>query len=149
MTTGNRRLFLAIVLSGGVAWAIKLRVMPEYDPCPVCDGQGSLSCGAPGCDHGGVPCRGDCLKPQTPGWQRLNLAGFPPEMYFMKYDNDDGTWIAYSQRHVGDVIEKVDGRWVNKKCPICQGSGKTPCPACLGKKRCYRCFGTGQALRLF
>ena len=53
---------LAGFLSLGVILGMKQYVMPCYDPCPVCLGQGVVSCGAPGCDRGHVPCDGACLK---------------------------------------------------------------------------------------
>jgi hypothetical protein len=146
----RRRLLLALPLCAGVVWGVKQYVMPEYGPCPVCQGRGVVSCGAPGCDHVFVPCDGPCLKKSTPGWRHMNVAGHRPSELWMRFDNDDGTWVAWSQAHIGQVIEKVDGRWVNKgKCPVCGGKGVKPCPRCHAGLACTRCAGTGRIRRWF
>jgi hypothetical protein len=80
----------------------------------------------------------------------MKVAGHSPSALWKRFDNDDGTWVAWTQAHIGEVIEKVDGRWVNKgKCPMCRGRGAKPCPRCHGQSACNRCAGTGQVRRWF
>jgi len=150
MTLARGRILLALLLGVGAAWSVKQYVMPEYDTCSVCHGRRVVSCGAPGCDQGFVPCDGPCLKRSTPGWMHMKVAGHSPSALWKRFDNDDGTWVAWTQAHIGEVIEKVDGRWVNKgKCPMCRGRGAKPCPRCHGQSACNRCAGTGQVRRWF
>jgi len=68
----------------------------------------------------------------------------------MRFIHDDGSWTAWSQYHVGEVIEKVNGRWVSKgKCLVCGGKATEPCPACRGRTFCQRCSGEGRVRRYF
>ena len=141
----SRRAFLTLGIAGGLAWGLKQYFLPSYDPCPACKGHGRLSCGAPGCQFGRVPCDGPCLKRSAPNWQRMNVPGHAPDKLWARFDNDDGTYAAWSEDHLGQVIEKVNGRWENKgACPICHGSGTKACPTCHDQRRCPRCGGTGQ-----
>jgi hypothetical protein len=143
--TRSRWILLAVVLCAAVVWGVKQYVMPDYRVCPTCQGQRWLSCGAPACTHGRVPCDGSCLKRDAPGWVHMNVSGHSPDELWMRFDNDDRTWTAWTQAHVGQAIEKVDGRWVNKGvCPKCQGTGAMPCPSCHGRLACGRCAGVGQ-----
>lgn len=143
--TRDRWILLTVVLSATVVWGVKQYVMPEYRACPACHGQRWLSCGAPACDHGRVPCDGACLKRSSPGWVHMNVRGHSPDELWMRFYNDDGSWIAWTQAHVGQTIEKVGGRWANKgACPKCQGTGLLPCPNCHSRLACATCAGIGQ-----
>jgi hypothetical protein len=147
---GRRELLFAIPVVLAGAWGVKRYVMPEYDVCPACGGERVESCGAPGCTRGRVPCPGPCLKPSSPGWQRMKVAGHGPNQLWMRFVHDDGSWTAWSRNHIGEVIEKVDGRWTNKgKCPTCQGRATQVCPACQAKRTCARCGGEGRLQRWF
>ena len=44
----------------------------------------------------------------------MNVAGHSPNELWMRFDDDDRSWQAWGQAHVGDVIEKINGRWVNQ-----------------------------------
>ena len=131
-----------------VAWGVKQAAFPEFDACERCMGTGALSCGAEGCAYGQVRCTASCLKLDDPGWQHLEVEGHPASDLWMRFDNDDGGWTAWTQNHRGELIEKVDGHWVNKgPCPVCHGSGRMTCPVCQGKKRCPICDGEGKLRR--
>lgn len=145
----RRDLLLAAPVVVGVVWGVKQLLAPDYDVCPICLGERATSCGAPGCNRGSVPCAGACLKPDTPGWQRMTVANHRPDELWMRFVHDDGSWTAWSQNHIGEVVEKVDGRWVNRgRCPRCRGTAKEPCPACQGRNACPRCRGAGVVRRL-
>ena len=150
MATRRRDWILAALLLCATLWGVKQYLMPEYEVCPACQGSRTASCGAPGCDRGRVPCDGLCLKRDAPGWTHLDVRGHSPDELWMRFYHDDGTWVAWSQAHIGQVIEKVDGRWVNKgTCPICGGTGLKPCPSCHGRLACSKCGGAGRFRRWF
>jgi hypothetical protein len=126
-------------------WTVKQIAFPVFDICDDCKGTGALSCGAPGCVNGKVPCPASCLKKDDPNWQRLVVEGHDPDELWMRYYDDDGGMHAWAQDHIGELIEKVDGHWVDKgTCPVCHGTGWAPCPVCHGGKACPRCDGTGK-----
>jgi tetratricopeptide (TPR) repeat protein len=67
-------------------------------------------------------CPGNCLKRSMPGW--AHYPGLDPNLLWMKFTYSGG-WIAYSTNHLGEVVEYVNGKPVNKgKCPICGGTGQ-------------------------
>jgi hypothetical protein len=127
-----------------VAWSIEQLYFPMFDDCDFCGKTGALACGAPDCVNGRVRCTAACLKKDDPGWQHMDVAGHSPNELWMRFDNDDHGWKAWSQGHIGELIEKVDGKWVDKgACPVCQGTGRMPCPVCHSSKKCPRCDGAG------
>lgn len=74
-------------------------------------------------------CPGNCLKPSTPGWRKMNVPGKPDHLVWMVFPYKDtgtrGGSEYWSNDHMGEVIEYVNGRPINKgKCPICRGTGK-------------------------
>lgn len=78
-------------------------------------------------------CPGNCLKPTTPGWRKMNVPGKPDRLVWMVFPYlDTGTRGGseyWSNDHMGEVIEYVNGRPVNKgKCPICGGTGRVSLP---------------------
>ena len=132
--------FFLLALCYGLAQAY----FPVYDACPACEGTGILSCGAPGCVHGRVPCTGSCLKKDDPGWRHMDVEGHSASDIWMRFDNPDGSWEAWNQNHVGHAIEMVNGRWQDTgNCKLCNGTGRMLCPFCQGKNLCPRCGGTG------
>jgi hypothetical protein len=136
---------IIVVALVGVYWAAKQLAFPTFHPCEACEGTGILSCGAPGCVHGKVRCPGSCLKKDDPGWFHMEVAGHSPDDLWMRFDNDDGSWQAWNQNHIGDSIVKVNGQWTDEgKCQICGGTGLAPCPVCHAKKLCEVCDGTGR-----
>jgi hypothetical protein len=138
---------LAVLLGfaalGSGMWLLLPR---EYLPCGSCAETGSLSCGAPGCNNGRVPCPGSCLKKEDPGWQVRNLPNLPPDELLLELRNNDGTSQFVSQRHLGQTVEMVGARWVlGGPCPRCDGGATRPlCPSCQGKKKCPSCGGKGK-----
>jgi hypothetical protein len=131
-----------------LAWSIRQLVFPTYDVCDVCAGTGVLSCGAPGCVNGKVRCPASCLKRDDPGWQHLDVPGHNPNDLWMRFDNDDGGSTAWTQAHIGELIVKVDGHWVDQgACPVCHATGWIPCPVCHGGKVCPVCKGEGRLRR--
>jgi len=78
-------------------------------------------------------CPGNCLKPSMPGWRKMYVAGKPDYLVWMVYPYLDpagkGGSEYWSNDHMGEVIEYVNGRPVNKgKCPICHGTGHVSLP---------------------
>lgn len=78
-------------------------------------------------------CPGNCLKPSMPGWRKMNVPGKPAHLVWMVYPYLDpagkGGSEYWSNDHMGEVIEYVNGRPFNRgKCPTCQGTGKVSLP---------------------
>jgi hypothetical protein len=78
-------------------------------------------------------CPGNCLKPSMPGWRKMYVAGKPEHLVWMVYPYLDpagkGGCEYWSNDHMGEVIEYVNGRPVNRgKCPICHGTGHVSLP---------------------
>lgn len=118
--------------------------VPATRPCVVCGGTGELKCRW--CRDGRVDCPGPCLKLSRGVWERLNVAGHDPNELWQKFYNKHGGYRAWSQGHVGQVIEMQDGEPVNiGPCKICGGAGCVPCAHCqgAGKVGCPTCRGTG------
>lgn len=78
-------------------------------------------------------CPGNCLKLSTPGWKKMNVPGTPSRLVWMVFPYLDpegkGGSEYWSNDHVGEVIEYVNGRPINRgPCPICKGTGKISLP---------------------
>lgn len=78
-------------------------------------------------------CPGNCLKPTTPGWRKMAVPGKPDRLVWMVFPYLDqagkGGSEYWSNDHMGELIEYVNGRPINKgPCPICSGSGKVSLP---------------------
>src|SRR5579872_6992876 len=72
-------------------------------------------------------CPGNCLKASMSGWRKMNVPGKPSRLVWMVFPYLDpagkGGSEYWSNDHMGEVIEYVNGRPVNKgKCPICHGT---------------------------
>jgi hypothetical protein len=66
-------------------------------------------------------CPGQCLKPSDPRWQALPSAG---DGKWIKWTVGGGAWKAFSEHHMGDVIQMVGGMPTDMgTCPICGGTG--------------------------
>jgi hypothetical protein len=77
------------------------------------------------CYRRGV-CPANCLKPNDPRWHRAHMDGFPDDYIWITFKTDGGS-RSFSQHHMGDLIEMVNGDAVDKgTCPICGGTGKVP-----------------------
>ena len=79
-------------------------------------------------------CPGNCLKPSMPGWRKMSVPGTPDRLVWMVYPYLDpagkGGSEYWSNDHMGEVIEYVNGRPINKgRCPICGGTGKVSLPS--------------------
>lgn len=123
---------------------------PVYEPCAACEHTGRVSCGAEGCVHGSVPCPGHCIKADDPGWAPMAVDGHPADELWLRFDNADGSYAAWTRAHVGEVVERVDGRYVNQgRCPICNGTTRVACSACNAARPCPTCRGRGQIRRWF
>lgn len=123
---------------------------PVYEPCAACEHTGRVSCGAEGCVHGSVPCPGHCIKADDPGWAPMPTAGHPPDELWLRFDNADGTYAAWTRAHIGEVVETVDGRAVNQgRCPVCAGTTRVACAACNAARMCPTCRGRGRIRRWF
>lgn len=78
-------------------------------------------------------CPGNCLKPSTPGWRKMDVPGKPDRLVWMVFPYLDpagkGGSEYWSNDHMGEVIEYVNGRPINKgPCPLCSGTGKVSLP---------------------
>ena len=113
----------------------------ELVPCQRCLATGLVTCTAPRCKEGIVPCPGSCLKLSDPGWQRME--GQDPDKLWMVYRVTGGT-RGISQAHVGQVFEVRLGKFYDLGvCKICEGRTTVPCKVCqgAGKLTCTVCAG--------
>ncbi len=139
-------LILSLVLVGLGYWGYQaFQTETVTVKCPDCGGTGKASCGAPGCVHGVIPCPNpDCLQLTRGDWVHMHVDGHPDTDVWHKFDAPNGGWAAYSQAHVGHVIQLVNGQWTDMGlCPVCLGTGKAVCPVCRGQKECPTCHGKG------
>jgi len=101
--------------------------------CFQCGGAGQVKCTGPDCKDGMVECTGPCLKLSKGTWEHLVVAGHDPEELWQKFNQSDGSWQAWNQGHLGEVIEMQEGKAVNVgKCKVCAGAGKIKCGVCNG-----------------
>lgn len=115
--------------------------------CATCRGTGA--CQAKGCKEGKTPCPATCLKKDAPGWTTKKIDGYPDGMLWMVFEYRDEAgkkkWQAYSQHHVGELIEFEKGQPVNRgRCPKCEGSSRVTCATCKGDAKCKTCGGSGK-----
>lgn len=105
----------------------------HYVKCSRCQGEGRMKCPARGCVDGMVDCPGPCLKLSVGIWER-NIRGLPPGILGRKFPYADGNgYYAWSEHHLGQVIEMVNGEPKNMgACKICGGKGKVTCGTCNG-----------------
>jgi hypothetical protein len=133
--------------------------------CPTCKGAARLACTTPRCDLGTIPCpNSKCLKLTDGGWFKK-----PDGLNWKKFNGKNGASMAWSEHHLGQVVDKVNGEWKNLgTCPVCggfttisdpvcRGTGEMPCPTCSKKTEnppcpakcaagvvgCPTCKGTG------
>jgi hypothetical protein len=114
----------------------------ELKTCFNCDGTGKVGC--PNGKDGDMDCPGPCLKLSKGKWEHLEVDGHLPTDLWQKFTKADGSWSAWNQNHVGDVIEYQNGNPVDiGKCKICGGTGKVKCTICAGsgKITCPICDG--------
>jgi len=112
--------------------------------CFACSGTGLVKCMTPGCADGMVDCPGPCLKLDRGEWVHLEVSGHPASDVWQKFYQNDGSWEAYNQGHVGHVIVMQNGKAVDSgPCKVCGGTGKVPCSVCqgTGKVVCPICDG--------
>lgn len=115
--------------------------------CARCGGTGLVKCPNPTCKDGTIECNGPCLRLTKGEWVKMEVAGHPPtdvwQVFRYKTSSRSG-YQAWSQAHVGQVIEFVDGMPTNVgACKICHGTTRVPCPTCQGKAEvvCPVCHG--------
>jgi hypothetical protein len=118
--------------------------------CPQCEGAGTVRCKAK-CTDGKARCPKPCLKKDDPGWKKATVAGHGPDELWMEFrskkDKSETRGRMWSQNHLGELIEYVNGEPANKgKCPTCGGTSTIDCKACEGKgaRACPLCGGTKQ-----
>ena len=121
---------------------------PGEKICFACKGEGIVACRAPGCVEGKVDCPGPCLKLSQGVWIHMNVPGHDPSELWQKFPDRDGRggYYAFSQNHLGEVVEyegvravsrgpcKICGGTTKVTCSACKGSGRQTCPICGGKK---------------
>jgi hypothetical protein len=113
----------------------------ELAPCQRCLASGRITCLAPRCKEGQVPCPGRCLKLTDPGWQRVE--GQDPKKLFKIYRVNGRTWVV-GQNQAGEVFEVTMGEFRKLgACKICHKSTKVPCKSCqgTGQVTCVVCGG--------
>jgi hypothetical protein len=75
------------------------------------------------CYRAGI-CPANCLKANDPRWQRL--PDKDPNELWIKFPYSGG-WSAWSEHHIGQRIEYVNGKPENLgTCPVCDGTGTVP-----------------------
>ena len=114
--------------------------------CFQCGGAGQTGCPDPKCKKGQVICPGKCMKLSVGLWEHMNVPGHPPTELWQKfrYGANGGGSVAWTQGHVGDVIEMKNGMPVNiGKCPVCGGKTVIKCPTGKGTATvaCNLCAG--------
>ena len=112
--------------------------------CFQCNGTGTMKCPAPGCQNGQVDCPGSCLKLSRGKWIHMDVTGHPPTDLWQKFSNADGTYTAWNQNHIGQIIQMQNGKAVNVgNCPVCGGTGHVKCSVCkgTGEAVCTLCDG--------
>jgi hypothetical protein len=111
--------------------------------CPECTGQGVVVCKVKTCQNGKVICPNSCLKKENGPWVKMKVAGHGPEELWKRYNNPDGTWRAWTQAHIGEVIELKNGKHENSgKCSKCSGTTRVDCQKCKGEPvQCPLCKG--------
>lgn len=120
----------------------------QGEKCFRCNGTGYIKCPNPDCQNGSIECPGPCLRLTKGEWIHMEVAGHPPtdvwQVFRYRTATESGT-ISWSQAHVGEVIEMVDGKPANKgKCTLCHGTTRVPCLTCHGHAQiiCPVCHGT-------
>src|ERR1051325_1124668 len=120
-------------------------VLPDSDhrQCFACNGRGVARCTSPGCVSGQLECPNPCLKLSRGKWEHMDVPGHSPNELWQKFRDGNGT-TAWSQAHVGEVVEVRNGKAVNLgRCPRCAGTTKVKCATCGGKGEgvCEFCEG--------
>lgn len=120
----------------------------EMKDCFACKGKGTETCRA--CTSGKKNCPAPCLKLNAGKWEHMEVAGHGPDELWQKFSYvKDGKRFtqAWTQAHVGEVIEIRNGEPVNTgrcktcggattvACDKCRGSATIPCAMCDGKKQ--------------
>ena len=120
----------------------------EMKPCFACNAKGVEACRA--CDHGKKNCPAPCLKLNVGTWEHLDVAGHSPNELWQKFpyvkDGRNG-YQAWTQAHIGEVIEMHNGEPVNAgQCKMCAGTTKVACVKCRGSGAvaCTMCDGKRQ-----
>jgi hypothetical protein len=110
--------------------------------CEKCKGTGGVGpCPNKNCKDGKIDCPNTCLKLSQGPWVKdgdMTIRKFP--------DKDGHGWHGWSTHHLGELIVKENGEYVNKgTCPTCGGTTKIDDPICKGKgvKLCPDCKGNG------
>ena len=107
----------------------------QTKPCFQCGGTGKTTCPDPKCKKGQTICPGKCMKLSVGVWEHMNVPGHPPTELWQKfrYGPNGASSVAWTQGHVGDVIEMRNGMPVNiGKCAVCGGKTQIKCPICKG-----------------
>jgi hypothetical protein len=118
--------------------------------CFKCNGTGKMKC--PDCKSGYRNCPGPCLKLSRGIWEHLDVPGHDKSELWQRFYSPDGSWQAWNQHHVGEVIEIQDGKAVDiGKCKICGGTGLVKCSTCQGTGivTCDICDGKGMIPHLW
>jgi hypothetical protein len=114
--------------------------------CFQCEGRGTVPCSATGCLGGKVDCAGPCLKLSRGRWEHRQVDGHDPNELWQRFPNGDGSFLFYSQAHVGEVVGMQGGRAVlmgkceqcggttRANCSVCKGQGRQTCEICAGKQ---------------
>ncbi len=124
-----------------------------YVTCKVCKGTGKVDrvknpCSSSTCPDGTIPCPNHCLKREDGGWQTMHVDGHSDTDLWMKFTYPNGSWAAWSQAHIGHVIEMVNGKYQDTGlCPVCHGTTRVVCPECKEQKECPFCNGQGKVLQ--
>jgi hypothetical protein len=116
MSEGTKFLILVVLVAG-------LGVLGYETLWPKPDARAAALEELASCPNGTVACPNHCLKREDEGWTSMHVDGHPDTDVWMKFVNADGKSVAYNQRHVGHVIELVNGVYTDTGvCPMCRGT---------------------------
>ncbi|MBL9174579.1 MAG: hypothetical protein JNL10_13665 [Verrucomicrobiales bacterium] len=115
---------------------------PGEQRCFECDGQGQVTCVAPGCRSGYLTCPGRCLKRNQGTWVPDTAHGGMAAKIKVP---GGGTWTI-NEGHAGEVWVAQGGKMVSQgPCPTCGGRQVIRCKTCdaTGKTACELCEAKG------
>jgi hypothetical protein len=112
--------------------------------CPQCVGTGTVKCAITNCVEGKIDCPGVCLRLNKGVWKKMEVKGHAGNRVWQEFKRANGTWAAWNDHHLGEVIAYENGNPVLKgKCPVCTGTTQVACTACkgAGETTCSLCQG--------
>jgi hypothetical protein len=79
----------------------------------------------------------------------MEVKGHASIRVWQEFKNASGSWSAWNDHHLGEVVQYVNGESVLAgKCKVCGGTSQATCTTCkgTGKAVCPSCQGRKQVL---